>query len=439
MGEWFGGRTQSLRPTLARGLASFALASVVLIAVIGAVSLQVVEPRLVAHDLTETRRQVDFVATRIVQPGVRRGVISGAPDALAVFDRYVRERVLRPGVLQVKLWTEDGVIRYSDATELIGRRYALGLEQRELFDAGTGSTVERSALDQEEHAGLPPGSPVVEIYVAIRGPDGETLLWESYVEQHRLVEQAESLLVSFVQIGAVAAGLLVAVQIALALALVRSLVRRREMRIDLLQRSAAAAQVERRRISGQLHDGVVQDLQGLALDLDTVGTAAGVGLADTAARGSPFAARLRSTLQDLRKLAVDIHPPDLHSRGLGVALDRLFASCDGRVVATLDVEGDAALGKAAREQIFRAAQEGVRNVLAHADASRVHVEVRVDSGRASLAVTDDGRGFVVGSLGAIDGHLGLALLADMAEVAGGQLELRSTPAHGTSLRMEVPA
>jgi len=429
------GRFRSPRPSLGQGVALFGLASLLLMGVIGYGALRVVEPRLVAHDVTEAQRQVLFVAKQIVEPALVDGVVTGDPNALAQFDLHVRERVLRPTIVQVKLWSDDGTILYSNAEDLIGRQFELEPAQRALLEAGRGSSAEPGELVREEHAGLPAGAQVTEIYAVIDGPNGEHLLWESYVERHSLVEQAESLLLSLGLTAAVAASLLLTAQVALALVLTRQVMQGRETRIELLRRAVSAANAERRRIASDLHDGVVQDLHGLAFDLDAV------EVARAQAGGTPaeLASRLRHSVRDLRTLAADIHPPDLHSQGLRVTLERLLQRCDGRVDATLDLDRDLDLDLETRELVFRMAQEAVRNVLAHAHASHLALQVRRHNGLLSLTVTDDGQGFEVGSAGVSNGHLGLALIDEMAQAAGGRLVLRSAPRSGTTLRVEVPA
>ena len=432
------GASRSPRPTLGQGVALFGLASLLLIGAIGYGALRFVEPRLVAHDVAEARRQVSFVATNLVTPALTPGVMTGDPAALAAFDRRVRERILRPGVVQVKLWSDDGTILYSDAEELVGRRFELEQEQRALLESGRGSSAESIDLGREEHALLPSDRQLTEIYTTVDGPGGETLLWESYVERNSLVEQAEALLLSLGLTGAGAASLVLAAQITLALALTHQVVQGREGRIDLLRRAASAANAERRRIAADLHDGVVQDLHGVAFDLDAVGRRTS-GAADAPAPdAAELAARLRHSLRELRTLAADIHPPDLHTGGLRVALERLVQTCEGRLAVTLDVDDDLHLDGETREVLFRSAQEAVRNVLTHAHASNLTLRVRVGEERASLTVTDDGRGFWAGRSRVADGHLGLALIAEMAEAAGGTMSVRSAPGSGTSLEVEVP-
>lgn len=103
----------------------------------------------------------------------------------------------------------------------------------------------------------------------------------------------------------------------------------------------------------------------------------------------------------------------------------------------LDVAGDLDLGEGAEALVFRAAQEAVRNVVAHAEADRVELGVHRENGHAVLTVSDDGRGFAADVQP--KGHFGLRLIGDLAAEAGGRLDLDSAPGHGTRVRVEVPA
>ena len=93
------------------------------------------------------------------------------------------------------------------------------------------------------------------------------------------------------------------------------------------------------------------------------------------------------------------------------------------------------------ELLYRACQEALRNVEAHAGASSVSVAVRREGARAVLEVTDDGRG--LGSSEANDGpgagHFGLQILRDMVLDAGGELALSERTGGGVVVHVEVPA
>ena len=90
--------------------------------------------------------------------------------------------------------------------------------------------------------------------------------------------------------------------------------------------------------------------------------------------------------------------------------------------------------------MFRAAQEALRNVTYHADASHVGVTVEGTKDTIRLRVEDNGVGFAPqqAETGRENGHMGLPLLAELAEEAGGRLEIHSQPGAGTRLVLEVP-
>ena len=109
---------------------------------------------------------------------------------------------------------------------------------------------------------------------------------------------------------------------------------------------------------------------------------------------------MRAGIRSLRSLVVDIHPPNLRRTGLAAALGDLTASMTARGIAvTLVVDDGAARrsGGPAEQFAFRVAQEALRNVVAHADASTVELRLGrragADGDVLTLAVTDDGRGF----------------------------------------------
>jgi signal transduction histidine kinase len=90
--------------------------------------------------------------------------------------------------------------------------------------------------------------------------------------------------------------------------------------------------------------------------------------------------------------------------------------------------------------LFRAAQEALRNAAKHSGASAIDVRVAAEHGHAVLAVCDDGRGFDPALLDerAADGHLGLRLVRDLVDDAGGELTVRTAHGQGTQVRVDVP-
>jgi signal transduction histidine kinase len=153
------------------------------------------------------------------------------------------------------------------------------------------------------------------------------------------------------------------------------------------------------------------------------------------------AADLRQRVRDLRTLVIAIAPRRLHDEGLAAALEDLASTVRARGIDTsVDVAAPLALDRAGEALLFRGAQEAVRNTIDHTRASRVDIAVAGDDGRVRLEVHDDGDGFDPDAPidPTDDAHLGLALLADLAVDAGGDLAVRSTPGAGTTVRLEVP-
>jgi signal transduction histidine kinase len=204
----------------------------------------------------------------------------------------------------------------------------------------------------------------------------------------------------------------------------------------LLQQAIDASDAERKRIASDLHDGVVQSLAGLALSL--------------AARGSgkvpdpqllEAAAALRSSVTDLRTLMIEIAPPDLAESGVDNALRKLLAPLPARGI---EVEFDAIeathLPADKTSLVFRVAQEAIRNVVNHSQATKVMASLRFADGMVTLQVDDNGKGFSAAdrSRRREEGHVGLHLLNNAVEASSGQLSLTSEPGRGTSLMLQLP-
>jgi len=150
--------------------------------------------------------------------------------------------------------------------------------------------------------------------------------------------------------------------------------------------------------------------------------------------------QVRDGVRSLRSLMVEIYPPNLYDEGLEAALSDLLARLEPRGIETslrVDAPLDT-LDMDAVQLIYRAAQEGVRNVVAHADATKVSIAVYGERDSIVLEVSDDGRGLPGPDLPQKPGHLGLRALGGLAATMGASLTLSSTPGKGTVLALEMP-
>ena len=390
-----------------------------------------------------TRERVVAEARLIEAAGLTDGILRGNPAAVERLDALVLGQVVTGSIVRVKLWSKDGTILYSDEPALIGERFELGEEERELFETG-GADAELSDLSEPENRYERPQGKLLEAHTPIRTPDGTQVLFEIYQRFGSVSSSAERLLGALAPplLGGVA--VLFLLQLPLAWSMARRLQRGHRERERLLANAVEASSRERRRIAADLHDGVVQDLAGVAFGLAPLAANAGQRGDEAEARALDGAvATLRQGVRDLRTLLVEIHPPNLESAGLEVALSDVLSPLDAAGIATeLQIAGDAARGGGNDALVYRVAREAVRNAQEHGEPTSVRVEVtRPAPDTTRLVVHDDGRGFAAGDRErrAADGHVGLTLLEGLVAQASGTLAVHSEPGNGTTVELEVPA
>ncbi len=374
----------------------------------------------------------ELLARSVAEPALPPGLVDGDPGALDRFDRRVLARLMVEDVERVKIWDARGRIVYSDQTQLIGDTYDLGASEQAVLASGD-LEAEQSDLSKEENRYERTSGGLLEVYTRIWSPEGEPLLFEVYYSAAEIEARRAEVLSAFrpITVGALLA--LLALTTPLVWVLTRRLRRASEDRERLLRAAVDASEAERRRIARDLHDTVVQDLSGTAFAL---AAAAREGGAPPDSLES-MAGSVRDSLRSLRSLLVEIHPPNLGTAGLAGALEDLLAPAAARgVEAQLDTERLGTVDPAAAALVWRVAQEAVRNVLRHAEASSLHVAVSGSGDSVRLVVEDDGRGFDPGE--ARDRtSFGLRGLTGLVEEAGGTLDVTASPGRGTRVTMAV--
>jgi signal transduction histidine kinase len=212
----------------------------------------------------------------------------------------------------------------------------------------------------------------------------------------------------------------------------------------LYERSSELSIVsERNRLALELHDVVSQKLFGVVLAAESAGTLlerdAGAAREQVARVGT----LAREALEELRGLILELRPAEVARDGLCGAL-RKHVDVLARLHATpIELHADAAVsaGGAERDvEVLRIAQEALHNALRHAGASRVEVRLADGDGRDALRleVADDGAGFDPADPELRARRLGLTSMEERAERLGGRLSIRSAPAAGTAVVLEVP-
>jgi signal transduction histidine kinase len=423
---------------MSRPVVQFALAGLAVLAVFGAGAVLAV--RALANDeaIRDARQFALLAGQGIVEPAIGRDLLHGDAAAIEAVDRVVQERVLGERVVRVKLWSRDGRVLYSDEPRLIGARFPLDPPKREVLRTGRTRALLSDLSGPENRYELDQGD-LYEVYLPVRAPDGTPLLFETYQRRDAVAATGRRLWVPLAALLVGSLVLLWLVQVPLAARLGRRLRRTQDEREALLVRAVEASADERRRIAADLHDGVVQDLAGISYSLSAAAQAD--ASPETRHTLAGAAAGTRDALRRLRSLLVEIHPPNLRAGGLEAALADLLAPLHARGVHTdLAVDADARLSDEDERLVYRTAAESLRNVQRHASPSSVAVRVQADGDVVRLEVTDDGVGFTTEERERRreEAHVGLALLEELAEGAGGRLAVRSARGAGTTIALEIP-
>jgi len=207
---------------------------------------------------------------------------------------------------------------------------------------------------------------------------------------------------------------------------------------DSVRRVVEAQELERARLARELHDETGQALTSILLGLKPLEQTA-----DSAeAREALTSVRelVISTLQDVRRLAVELRPSALDDFGLVPAVERLTDTFREQSGLQVDLEsqlGEERLATEAETTLYRVIQEALTNVIKHAEAERVSILLQRKNSAVLAVVEDDGSGFDPGSTR--EDALGLAGMRERVSLAGGRLQVESTPGSGTTVVAEVPS
>lgn len=196
---------------------------------------------------------------------------------------------------------------------------------------------------------------------------------------------------------------------------------------------------ERTRIAREIHDELGASLTALQLDLGWLTRKIGTQ-ADLAAKVEDMRGLADQAMQTVRRIITDLRPGVIDHLGLWAALEWLLqefgerTGIETRVVHARPIEG-CRLGKPAEIAVYRIVQEVLTNVVRHAAARRVTLEVTPEASGVRLTVRDDGRGMQVPQEPSSFGLLGMH---ERARGLGGELRIYSHPGQGTAVCLRVP-
>ncbi len=194
---------------------------------------------------------------------------------------------------------------------------------------------------------------------------------------------------------------------------------------------------ERERIGHELHDGLGQQLTGIAFLCKALAQKlATQSLAETK-DASQIVAMINQSVSDTRQLARGLQPVEVEENGLMSALDGLANNIES--IFHIHCEFQCAVpvlipDKIVATHLYRIAQEAASNAVKHGKAARISIELAAPQGRIQLVIRDDGKGFETDP-GDIDCGMGLQIMRYRANIIGASLDIQTAPVQGTQIKV----
>jgi signal transduction histidine kinase len=217
-----------------------------------------------------------------------------------------------------------------------------------------------------------------------------------------------------------------------------------EQNRDLAGRLITAQEAERTRIARDLHDDVSQRLAGVSIAFSGLKQRLGEYPMSDDVRQELVGLQQQTLAlaRNVRHLSHDLHPTVLHHLGLVKALTSYCGELERAHGVAVRCTSEGEFGSVAPDPalcVYRIAQEALRNVIAHAAASRADVRLVHAGDHVELTITDDGRGFDTSRAIESGRGLGLVSIRERAKIAGGTLSIVTGAARGTRIEARIPA
>ncbi|SFV13256.1 sensor histidine kinase [Pseudoduganella namucuonensis] len=196
---------------------------------------------------------------------------------------------------------------------------------------------------------------------------------------------------------------------------------------------------ERKRIAREIHDDLGQNLLALRIEADLLTTRTSHRHPRLHERARCTLAQIDYTIKSVRQIINDLRPNVL-DLGLGAAVEwqiTQFHQRSGIVCELIEPDGEIAVADACAIAYFRILQESLSNVLRHAHASLVRVELRQQEGVLSMSISDNGVGLHARSRNK-SGSFGLVGIEERVNLLGGSISISGSPHTGTTIRVSVP-
>jgi signal transduction histidine kinase len=235
--------------------------------------------------------------------------------------------------------------------------------------------------------------------------------------------------------------------LAIAVAAVKSRFELGTERIELLERAQrlerqiiAESEYERERIGRELHDGLCQNLAGIAALSATLSRSLAAKFdTDASAAAAEISKLLNAAIGEARNLARGLRPMGLQGVDLAAALENMALNVAHQFCISCTFNHTCPLSEfhhQAEAQLFRIAQEAINNAVTHGRANRIEISLSCTDGEGLLRVQDNGVG--IPDEPERRSGSGLGTMAHRAHLLGGSIEVRGSTPHGTAVRCVFP-
>jgi signal transduction histidine kinase len=212
---------------------------------------------------------------------------------------------------------------------------------------------------------------------------------------------------------------------------------------QLTRQIISAQEEERKRISRELHDEVVQTLVGINVALSALGRGVDTETQRLRQKIARTQRLVETSVRAVHRFARELRPAVLDDLGLIPALHAYSKSLAEREKIRIQMtafRGVEALSSANRTVLFRVAQEALNNVVRHAEATEIKIGLTTVPAGIRMEIIDNGKSFHVRKtlLAKNNTRLGLIGMKERIEMIGGSFAIESTPGTGTTVRTEIP-
>lgn len=198
---------------------------------------------------------------------------------------------------------------------------------------------------------------------------------------------------------------------------------------------------ERRRLARDIHDGPAQAIANIVFRAEICEKLIDSDLERAKSELRGLREHVRECLQDVRKIIFDLRPMAIDDLGLVATLRSTLETLKDRhnFLTEITVTGDEKRFEPYQEiGIFRIVQEALNNVIKHAEAKAIRVQVEFSRAGVAVVISDDGKGFQIDEAKEMKGHFGLLGMQERVELLRGQVNIKSEPGRGTRVLVRVP-